>query len=360
MPARRPLLFSLACTVAGVFSSCTDQDVIRQYKVEKRPAEEATESKDEVSSLAAAPSMAWFFKVTGPRDETAKLVEPFRQLVQSVKFDADGAPEWTLPAGWQSRRDERSIRFATLTAPTTPPLELSVTHLPLPPDYLLSNYNRWRGQLGQPPLEGADWQQSDTAKQELTQVETGAGQADVMNIEGTDPQIGDARMLTAIIPDPATPRAPSRSPPPSAPPVSASPVEPAAKPFTYALPEGWDERPAGQFQTAVFAVKGEDPTLVVSISSVRGSLFDNVNRWCGQIQKPEMNEAELKAAATPVTISGSKADYFVLEGPEETILGAVLPQGDASWFFKARGPKALAERERGKFEAFLQSIQFKQ
>lgn len=357
MPARRPLLFLLACTFAAALSSCNDQDVIRQYKVEKRPAESATADQDEVSSLTAAPSMAWFFKVTGPRDEAAKLVEPFRQLVQSVKFGADGTPEWTLPGGWQSRR-EQGIRFATLTAPTTPPLELSVTHLPLPPDWLISNYNRWRGQLGQPPLEGADWQQSDTAKKELTRVQTGAGQADVMNIEGTDPQIGEARMLTAIIPDPATPRAPSESPRTTAPPVSASPVEPAAKPFTFTLPEGWEERPAGQFQIAVFAIKGEGPTLVVSVSSARGSLLDNVNRWCGQIQKAAFSEDELKAAAKPLTISGSQADYFVLEGPEESILGAVLPQGDSSWFFKARGPKALAERERGKFETFLQSIQF--
>ena len=40
------------------------------------------------------------------------------------------------------------------------------------------------------------------------------------------------------------------------------------------------------------------------------------------------------------------------------IVGIILTQKDASWFFKMRGPAELTAREQGAFEAFVGSVKF--
>lgn len=61
---------------------------------------------------------------------------------------------WTLPKGWTQQPGE-GMRFATLKAPIAGRLEATVVVLPGPAGGELANVNRWRGQIGLPPLDEA-------------------------------------------------------------------------------------------------------------------------------------------------------------------------------------------------------------
>lgn len=182
----------LGLTAAG----CSKPEGIEHYTVKKppaidRPAEAAAqapptaaEAKDRtLAAIVSHGEQGWFFKLTGPKDPVAAQGEPFTNFLKTVRFNAEGKPEWTLPEGWQARPGS-DIRFATLVIPSEgKPLELSVTALPKPPgddeNYALVNINRWRGQLRLPPITLAD------LPQESTQLEVGGTTATLVNLLGT-------------------------------------------------------------------------------------------------------------------------------------------------------------------------------
>ncbi|MBX3441370.1 MAG: hypothetical protein KF774_03100 [Planctomyces sp.] len=366
MVHRRPLLLAL---VVGTCASCSDSDSIRQYKVPRQAAE--TEGAAPAANQAG---VAWFFKVTGPNDEVLKLVQPFGQFVSSVRFSPAGQPEWTLPSGWQERK-EQGLRYATLKLPTTPPLDATV--IPLPADdptsteYLKENFVRWRGQLGLPGVTGSDWMSAARSAGELEQFERDGRPATIVNLTGRTAEYGESRMLAALIPAPSA-AGTSRSSPPRTPPSTARAPESSNRsaaasagasstgtpPVTYSVPEGWRERPAGTFQFATFEAGPESAPLKISLATAGGDLLGNVNRWRGQVGLPPFTPAELESARQTLPVGDASADYFVLEGESDAILGAVQVRGGSTWFFKAWGPRELASAERERFEAFLQSLSF--
>jgi hypothetical protein len=61
---------------------------------------------------------------------------------------------WTLPSGWSETRGGGGMRYATLVAPV-PGVDVSVTVLAGDAGGELANVNRWRNQIGLPPLDGA-------------------------------------------------------------------------------------------------------------------------------------------------------------------------------------------------------------
>ena len=66
----------------------------------------------------------------------------------------EGVLHWTLPKGW-TETDGGGMRFATLKAPAAGKLDVSVVVLPGPAGGELANVNRWRGQIGLPPMDEA-------------------------------------------------------------------------------------------------------------------------------------------------------------------------------------------------------------
>ena len=66
-----------------------------------------------------------------------------------------GALAWTLPRAWKESRGGDSMRFATLKPPVEGRVDVSVVVLPGEAGGELANVNRWRGQIGLPPLDGA-------------------------------------------------------------------------------------------------------------------------------------------------------------------------------------------------------------
>jgi len=101
---------------------------------------------------------------------------------------AKNALKWTLPKGW-TRTAGSGMRFATLMAPGPGKAEISVVMLPGAAGTELANVNRWRSQIGLPPLDlGA----LGTARQT---VKCKAGTVAVYDFTGE----GQVRMVAGIL-----------------------------------------------------------------------------------------------------------------------------------------------------------------
>jgi len=67
---------------------------------------------------------------------------------------AADAIQWELPTGWAESRPG-GMRFATLKPPVPGKIDVSVIMLPGAAGGELGNVNRWRGQIGLPPIDEA-------------------------------------------------------------------------------------------------------------------------------------------------------------------------------------------------------------
>ncbi|HJW43752.1 MAG TPA: hypothetical protein VJ463_04825 [Geothrix sp.] len=65
-----------------------------------------------------------------------------------------GALKWSLPKGWTAQGGS-GMRYATFQSPVAGKVEATVVVLPGPAGGELANVNRWRNQIGLPPLDEA-------------------------------------------------------------------------------------------------------------------------------------------------------------------------------------------------------------
>jgi hypothetical protein len=154
---------------------------------------------------------SWFFKMTGEEAFVAAQKENFLQFLKSVSFaeTAPAAPTiappasteginpavnsiWTIPAGWQSVPPSASVLFAQyLIQADAAKAEVNILVTAGEGGGLAMNVNRWRGQLGLPPV---------------TEIPTSTfnvmgGQAQVVDFTGTNAKTGQpARLVGAIVP----------------------------------------------------------------------------------------------------------------------------------------------------------------
>jgi len=146
----RPYRTSLWATlVVAVAAGCSREDVTHSRVAKPQPAAPAT-------MPTSAPAEA--------------LPLPAR----------DGGLRWTLPAGW-SEAAGGQMRYATLRAPVAGRIDTSVVVLPGPAGGELANVNRWRSQIGLPPLE------EGALGKARTTVKTKAGPIKVYDFTSTGP-----------------------------------------------------------------------------------------------------------------------------------------------------------------------------
>jgi hypothetical protein len=196
--------FHIVALLTGLvaLAGCQKTEQIARYTVEKPPpiiataAPQSTRGDDlpavdpnaeptdrTLAAIVPLDDKGWFFKLTGPKDAVAASGESFGAFLNSVRFNDQGKPTWTLPDGWKEQPGSQ-IRFATLVIPSeTKPLELSVTALPKSAgddkQYVLVNVNRWRGQLRLPPVA------IEQLAAESVEVPLGSATATVVNLLGT-------------------------------------------------------------------------------------------------------------------------------------------------------------------------------
>ncbi|MCH2129878.1 MAG: hypothetical protein MK179_12075 [Pirellulaceae bacterium] len=300
----------------------------------------------------------WFFKLSGPSKSVAQQVEAFRELIESVRFSADANPslQWTNPSGWKQQTGS-GIRLATLVITTVePPLEVSVTPLPitLPSHerYLIENVNRWRNELGLQPITNEQLpDQSETIPLEGTT-------ALIVNMVGRRRAGG---MQGNMQPPKAVPSSP-RSPP-----------EAPTSNLTYDVPVGWSPGQtlvsrggiSVRFEAA-FEVVTDNARLDITVSRFPAAMarpLQNVNRWRQQLGLSGMSQVELNNAFQSISVAGSPAQQIEIHTNEdaadpETILGVLAEHDGFVYFFKLKGNRDLAEKERTHFDEFVASLRW--
>jgi len=132
----------------------------------------------------------------------------------------------------------------------------------------------------------------------------------------------------------------------------------------WTAPADWVSKPASAMRKGSYTVRGEGGEADLSITAFPGStggLLANLNRWRGQLGLAPLAETELDANCARLDAGDLHlvvADFAGQAGGKPTrLVGAVVPHGGDTWFFKLMGPDALVAREKPAFLEFLRTIQ---
>jgi hypothetical protein len=368
----------LSCILAGslvsTFTGCGREDV-RTYRVPKETtpqlaAADLPAGHPAISSTSAAPATA------------AKI-----------------------PADWQEAPPgEMRVASYRVKGKDGKMADVSVIPLPGMAGRDIDNVNRWRGQVALAPV-------SETELAKLGEpVQVGGQEGKLYEMAGQNSASGEKnRILAAIVRRPdgawffkmvgddalvaeqkpafveylksfsfagagggaATQAAQL---PPSHPPIgnitpaaAAAPSSGEGKP-QWQVPGGWKEIDGGQFLVAKFIVSGSDNSQAavnVSMSAGDGGgVLGNVNRWRGQLGLNQQSQAEVDNLVTSVDIEGGKAILVDMSGTDTKsgaktrLIGAIVPKGQLTWFFKLMGPAHLVEQQKDTFTKFVQTVKY--
>ena len=139
-------------------------------------------------------------------------------------------------------------------------------------------------------------------------------------------------------------------------------------------PAGWSEGPGSQMRLASYAFTAPDGSIadvsVTSFPDAAGGLLANINRWRSQVGLAPVNAPV--ESGTPVEIAGQQAWLLDLSGTASgnapamgnapalsgpvRLLGAIVPAGGTSWFFKMIGPVEVVTSQEAAFRELIASI----
>ena len=119
--------------------------------------------------------------------------QPQAQAPVSHRPTGHGNLKWILPKGW-TEAFPGGMRFATLTPPVSGRIDGSVVTLPGQAGGELANVNRWRGQIGLPPID------DKTLAGQRVVLKTKAGDLAVFDFTSTDQ--AKSRVIAGLITTP--------------------------------------------------------------------------------------------------------------------------------------------------------------
>lgn len=312
---------------------------------------------------------------------------------------------WTAPVAWKPKPGS-SVRKGsyTLGAEGAPTADLGITAFPGDVGGDLANVNRWRSQLQMPPIPATE------LAAVLTHFDHNGLHLTVAELANGDDSTA-MRMLSAIVPfdgatwffkltgpselvarekpafldfletikpgtalatgDPHAGLALPASLPMSASPATGAtmadtPVTTAGGPvLKWTAPAHWEAKPGSAMRKGSYLVKGDgEQTADLAITAFPGDVggeLANVNRWRGQLQLPPFGQSELDGLVVRRQRNGLDLTIVDLSGgggaTGQRMVGAIVPFGGATWFFKLVGPDALVAREKPAFLAFLDTLQ---
>lgn len=354
-------LFAALALAAGC-----DKEEINTFDVPKPPPVSVPEGK--VRLLAAVFDVKeadqWYFKLVGPKDDVAKQADAFDKFIDSVKFLEKGEKpvEWSVPEGWERGEGGEKLRFATLyPAGKASGLALTVFHFDQRSP-LLDNVNRWCDRdLGRSHFRKGDLDPDDEKNLFVRRLpdaaKQGAKSGVRVSIEGPGPRAKDVAHAKGKVKGDDKPFPIDLGP-------KQPPVKPGKAPFTFKTPPGWTETgPRGGFVPIdmAFAVKEGDAAAEVTVLSMQTTVADkgNVDRWRGQVGLGPLSADEVaKLAPREVKVGGTASKLYEFIGKDRGMLLILVQRGRATWFVKLMGAAAAVEKNRDKFTAFAQSIEF--
>jgi len=263
-----------------------------------------------------------------------------------------------------------------------------------------ANVNRWRGQVGQTPLDETELKKSAEPAQ------VGDQAVDLYDITGTAPGSGEEeRIIGAILhtdestwyfkmmgnsalveknkpaflaflksvefQKPATSATSAAmdlgqlpASHPAIPGMGAA--TPAGKP-AWTVPSDWKEGELTQFLVARYVIQGSgQASAAVNVSQLDGNgggLLPNLNRWRAQLSLPAMSGDEAAKLPT-IDAAGAKAvvtDFTGTDaraGKAARLVGVVLPLNGQTWFYKLMGDPDLVGQQKDSFLKFVQSAKY--
>jgi hypothetical protein len=282
------------------------------------------------------------------------------------------ALRWQVPEGWQ---EEAPGQFQTALYRLGPESRVSVSSLPGDAGGESANVNRWRQQIGLPPLgkidgepialEGSDvpakWFELKGEQESiLAAIVTLGSETWFLKLSAPTKEVDSRReaftsFLKSIRVAPSTP-APAAAPP--------SPGKPG---IALNVPDGWVKSEGSSMRVASFRIPGTDgpdgDVSVVPLAGEAGSTLDNVNRWRAQLRLPALESEDdpalgsvLNGSSGPLLMTHMFSEEALFEGDRRgAISTAILKTGDFTWFFKLAGEAELVRRSRDEFESFVRS-----
>ena len=312
---------------------------------------------------------AWFFKISGAPEKIAASASHWQPFIDAVKFETAGGgerPVWELPEGW-SPGGKAQMVFAILKMPDTD-AEIRISRLGGQQD-LLSNVNRWRGQLGLPPS------QADSLDENLVVKQGQGGEYRLFDQQGesSGQSMGGPFMRQQAMRQVERNKTKTEEQTPAEKPTVQSPEELqndlAVNPnFTLEPPEGYSPGKTSAMVVARFIKETEAGNVQISLVplTVTNKWNDNVNFWRQSVGRKAIEADEIESATETITISGVEGKKIALlaEGSadetadKKSLIGVMVKHKDAAWFFKMMGTPALVKSDQVIFDAFLESFKF--
>jgi hypothetical protein len=140
--------------------------------------------------------------------------------------------------------------------------------------------------------------------------------------------------------------------------MASAPVPTAeSQPLIWTAPASWTVKKASAMRKGSYSISGPEGAGDISITAFPGDVggnLANVNRWRGQLQLPPVTDPD--SALQPIEANG--LHMLVFEGANQgsRMIGVIVPQSGATWFFKLTGPDALVAREKPVFMDFLKTV----
>jgi len=376
----RPLIFILPL----LLTACREPKV-EVYQIPKEPA--------------AAPAQAAAAESPHPGMPGAD------SMAGATVATADGPSlVWTAPDAWRTKPGS-SMRKGSyaIGAEGGPLADLAITAFPGDVGGDLANVNRWRSQLQMPPVTAAELpgllmpMEANGLKMQVTDLAGGPaddpqrmlgaivpfdGATWFFKLVGPDALVAREKpaflamlatvRVSAAAPAPSTP-AQSLPAPAPAPATTPDPTDMAGTAvrtaegagLIWSAPAHWQSTPASAMRKATYrATDSTGATAELAVTAFPGDVggeLANVNRWRSQLSLPPLTAADLSSQVTRLTPHGLQVAVVEFTGgtaaAPQRLLGAMVPAGDATWFFKFTGPPPLIEREKPAFLAFLETLQ---
>jgi hypothetical protein len=300
---------------------------------------------------------------------------------------ASGADlSWTAPAAWKAKPLSAMRKGSYTVTGAGGEGDLSVTAFPGDVGGELANVNRWRGQVQLAPVDDSGLAGVVSHEQvnglTLTVVDFGGqgpqrilgaivpfgGSTWFFKLIGPDALVESAKpdflkFLQTVSPNGAQAGQAQAAAPGDAGAMAgmAVPTPDGGAPLVWTAPASWQAKPLSAMRKGSYAVTGSDGSqadlsITVFPGAVGGEL-NNINRWRGQVQLPPVDDAGLPGVVDRRQVNGLAVTFvdFGGAGPQR-ILGAMIPVGGNTWFFKLMGPDALVEAAKPDFLQFLQSV----
>lgn len=304
--------------------------------------------------------------------------------------------DWELPEGWRHLDKQVRGRLATFAlGPEDDALEVAVSVFPGNMGGPAANLNRWRDQMGLPPVDEAE------ADKMMLPLENSASIGRYVLIDGETVLDGSepeaAVMFASMIPETdetwflkATDKPNkieehreslltfSRTLPPQMKPPATQPTGDqagaghAAGKTHWTVPQGWAVAPDTSDIVEAAYVAGPEGKVRITITSLvadGGGMLLNINRWRDQVGLPPVR-ALTDQEHLLVPVSGLQGLMVVLEGtprearpnsflevgvPAKTIV-IMARQTEKTWFFKMTGPTQSVNDQRQAFTQLIESL----